>query len=446
MAFASRLLERKKVPEDCTPMVKNGRYRGQLGKLRDLVAPPIKEVVIGVGERSVKIGGEEVMYRHQLTYYNPTAIAVDVSDNMSADEIRKRVSEIEGFTFVKMGQELRLDLIALRGASGDPERFASAATLITRVSKLPLILCSYSSDMLKTALEAEGVAERRPLIYAATRENWRDVAELAKRYGCPLAIYAPHNLDLLTSLSSTLQSMGVRDIVLDPGSSVEGGSLKDTVNNLVMLRRAGLRKAKALGYPVMCVSASVWAADNPDPVAASYRESYIASLFLNRYASLIIMHTLDIWALLPVVTLRQAIYTDPRKPVSIDPGLREFGNVGEKSPVMLTTNFALTYYTVANDLESSGVEGYLLVLNTEGLSVETSVAGGQFTSAGVKDLIESSGVEKRVRHRRLVIPGKAARLKGDIEDTTGWDVLIGPQDSSEIKDFLGKHWSVDAKN
>ncbi|MEE9585493.1 MAG: acetyl-CoA decarbonylase/synthase complex subunit gamma [Nitrososphaerales archaeon] len=442
MAFASRLLERSKPPEDCKPMIRETRYKKNFAKLVELVAPPIREVIVGVGDRAVKIGGEEVLYRHQLTYYNPTAIAVDLSDNMSAEEIKKRCKAIDSFSVQKIGQELKLDMIAVRAASGDPDRFASAVKLVAETSNFPIILCSYDHNSLKAAVESKGIAERRPLLYAANKDNWKEVGELAKKHNCPVVVSSPNDMDTLASLSSTLESMGLRDIILDPGTLVEGGLLKDTVNNLVMLRRAGFKKTKSLGYPILVVPAVVWATENPDPVTTSYRESYIASLLLNRYADIMVMRTLDIWAMLPVVTLRQSIYTDPRKPVSVDAALKPFGTPNETSPVLITSNFALTYFTVANDIESSTVDCYLIVTDAEGLAVEVGVSGGQFTAAGINDILTSTNVANRVKHKRMVIPGKAARLKGEIEDVTGWEVMVGPQDSSQIKDFLKKHWEA----
>jgi acetyl-CoA decarbonylase/synthase complex subunit gamma len=358
---------------------------------------------------------------------------------MNAEEIKERSKAIEDFSFMKIGQELKLDMIAIRAASGDPERFASTVKLVTENSNLPLILCSNQSEQLKSALETSGVDKRRPLLYTATIENWMEVAELAKNYDCPLSV-SSNDLDTLTSLISSLESLGLKDIVIDSGTQLDGSFLRSTVNNLVMLRRSGIKKVKSLGYPILCIPASVWALDNPDPITTSYKECYMASLLLNRYADVMIMHTLEFWSLLPVVTLRQSIFTDPRKPVSVDSTLKVFGKPNENSPVLVTTNFALTYYTVANDIESSGIVCYLLVVDSEGLAVEVGVSGGQFTASGINDLIGSSEISKKVKHKRIVIPGKAARLKGEIEDTTGWEVLTGPQDSSQIKDFLKKNW------
>ncbi len=441
MAFASKLLERKFTPENCPPL-KKPKYKEQMAKLIELIAPPIKEVTIGTGNSIVKIGGKEVMYRHELTYHNPTAIAIDVSDTMDDGKIVETCKAIENISLVRIGETLKLNMVAVRCASKDPDRFSYVTSLVARSCNLPLILCSFDPKSLKAALEKGQVANKRPLLYAVSEENWREVSELAKQYDCPVVIFAPNNLTLLKSLIKTLQAIGIRDIVMDPGSYTEGKLLKDSINNLVMIRRAAIQRGdKDLGYPIMAVPAIIWMGEKQDPITASYKEAYIASLFMNRYADLLIMHTLETWALLPVLTLRQNIYTDPRKPVSVEPGLRIIGKPDEKSPVFLTTNFALTYFTVANDLESAGINCFLLVLNTEGLAVEVSVAGGQFNSSNVRDLFLSSGVEKMVKHNKLIIPGMAARLKGDIEDSTNWEVIVGPRDSSQIKSFLTKYWA-----
>ncbi|MGQ9468796.1 MAG: acetyl-CoA decarbonylase/synthase complex subunit gamma [Nitrososphaerales archaeon] len=441
MAFASKLLERKATPENCPPL-KKPKYKERMAKLIELIAPPIREVKIGTGDSAVKIGGKEVMYRHELTFHNPTSIAIDVSDTMDDDKIVDRCKAIENFTIVRIGESLKLNMVAVRCASKDPDRFSYVTSLVSRSCNLPLILCSFDPKMLRAALEKGHVADKRPLLYAATEDNWRKVSELAKQYDCPVAVFAPNDLTLLKSLTKTLQAIGIHDIVIDPGTYTEGKLLKDTVNNLVMIRRSAIQRGdRDLGYPIMVVSAVVWMGEKLDPIITSYKEAYIASLFMNRYADIIIMHTLETWALLPVITLRQNIYTDPRKPVAVEPGLRIIGKPDEKSPVLLTTNFALTYYTVANDIESAGINCYLLVLDTEGLAVESSVAGGKFNPSLVKDLISSSGIEKKVKHNKLIIPGMAARLRGEIEDLTKWEVIVGPRDSGGIKDFLSKHWS-----
>jgi acetyl-CoA decarbonylase/synthase complex subunit gamma len=178
------------------------------------------------------------------------------------------------------------------------------------------------------------------------------------------------------------------------------------------------------------------------PEIVKWREAYLAAMLITRFADILIMHTLDGWALLPNIILRANIYTDPRKPVAVEPGLRVFGTPDENSPVMFTTNFALTYYTVASDIESAKINAYLIVVDTEGIAVDSAVAGRKLTAEKVAEALKASGIENRVKHRKLIIPGKAARLSGEIEELTGWQVIVGPRDSSEIPKFLQEKWQT----
>jgi acetyl-CoA decarbonylase/synthase complex subunit gamma len=442
MTFASKLLERKAAVEECPPL-QQPRYKAEALKLRELVAPPIKEVVVGIGERAVKIGGKEVLYRHELTLHNPTAIAIDVSDKMDDSTIVARCRLVEGFQFTRIGEKLTLNALAVRSASGKPERFAQTVALVTKSTNLPLVLCSLDPEALRLAVEQKDVLKRRPLLYAATKDNWKEMGALVRQYNCPLAVFAPNNLKALKSLVRALRTMGVEDMVLDPGFFPEGEKMKESIENLVMIRRAAIqREDKDFGYPILLIPAVAWLGESVDERAAAYKESYLTSLLITRFTDMMILHSTEAWSILPVITLRQSVYTDPRKPVAVEPGLREIGKPDAKAPVLITSNFALTYYTVSNDIEAQGVACHLLVLNTEGLSVETSVAGGQFTAAGVKDLISSTMIEGKVKHRKLMIPGMAARLSGDIEDQAKWEVVVGPRDSSQIKEFIEKQRAV----
>jgi acetyl-CoA decarbonylase/synthase complex subunit gamma len=190
-----------------------------------------------------------------------------------------------------------------------------------------------------------------------------------------------------------------------------------------------------IGTPI-----TAWSEHSDIPEVNMWNEAYLASMLITRYADIIIMHSAEGWVLLPTTILRQNIYTDPRKPVAVQPGVKSFGNPNENSPVLMTTNFALTYYTVASDIESSGLDCYLLVVDTEGLAVDSSVAGRKLTSDKIAETLKESKMEEKVKHRRLIIPGKAARLSGEIQELSGWEVLVGPRDSSEIPKFLQDKW------
>jgi acetyl-CoA decarbonylase/synthase complex subunit gamma len=437
LAFAAKVVNREVTLELCPPLLEK-EYAKSYKTLWAMLKPPVKEIIVGVGDHAIKIGGKLVMYRHEFTYSNPTAIAIDITDEMSDDELLGRVKRTGEFTYNYIGQELRLNMIAVRSTSNDPAKFKSTVEKVVKNTNLPLILCSFSPEVLENGLVA--AQNRRPLIYAATKDNWKDMAELALMYKCPLTAFAPNDLNFLQSLTKTLLEYGVEDLVLDPGTFPDEG-LSDTINNFTMIRRAACKRGdELLGFPLIGTPIVAWAEPVDAPEVNAWKEAYIASMLINRYVDVMIMHSKDGWVLLPNVVLRQNIYTDPRKPVAVEAGVRTVGKPDENSPVMLTTNFALTYYTVASDIEASGVSGYLIVADTEGISVDSAVAGRQLTAEKIAEIVKATKVEEKVKHRKLVIPGKAARLSGEIEQLTGWEVLVGPMDSSGIPKFLQEKW------
>jgi acetyl-CoA decarbonylase/synthase complex subunit gamma len=266
------------------------------------------------------------------------------------------------------------------------------------------------------------------------------MAELALMYNCPLAVFAPNDLKLLRSLVKTLKDYGVKDLVLDPGTFPNEG-LADTISNLTMIRRAACKKGdELLGFPIIGVPITAWLEKTEVPEINMWNEAYLTSMLITRYADVLVIHSAEGWVLLPTTILRENIYTDPRRPVAVEAGLKTFGQPDENSPVLMTSNFALTYYTVASDIESSGVNCYLIVVDTEGLAVECSVAGRKLTSEKIAEAIKQVKVEEKVKHRKLIIPGKAARLSGEIQELSGWEILVGPPDSSEIPKYLQEKW------
>lgn len=438
MAFATKLVNREVEIELCKPLLEEEKYKDQYAKLKELLAPPIKEVVIGVGEAAVKVGGKLVMYRHELTYTNPTPIAIDVTDEMPEGELLERLKKINTLAYTYIGKTIKLDMVAVRSTSNDPAKFRSTVQKVISETKLPLILCTFNPDVMKAGLEV--AYERRPLIYAATERNWRQMADLALMYNCPLTIFAPNNIELLKSLARTLMDYGVEDLLLDPGTFPEEG-IADTITNFTMIRRSACKLGDyLLGFPLVGVPMTVWSLKGLPKEVLHWREACLAAMLLVRYADLLIMHSLEGWALLPNLILRANIYTDPRKPVAVEPGLKVFGSPDENSPVLVTSNYALTFFTVQADIEAAGVSCYLLVVDTEGYAVESAVAGRKMTAQTVAEALKASGVEQKVKHRYLVIPGLAARLSGEIEELTGWKVLVGPKDSSLIQAFLKENW------
>ncbi|HLN45215.1 MAG TPA: acetyl-CoA decarbonylase/synthase complex subunit gamma [Candidatus Sulfotelmatobacter sp.] len=438
MAFATKIVNREVTLDQCKPLLKKENEKAYK-QLKEMLKPAVKEVIVGVGDKAVKLGGKLVMFRHEFTYTNPTAIAIDVTDEMPEAQMLERVKKTENFNYEYIGYTLKLNMIAVRSTSNDPDKFKATVKKVAENTGLPLILCSLNSNVLEAGLMAAPNA--KPLLYAATMDNWKEMAELALMYHCPLVVSAPNDMSLLVSLAKTLMAYGVEDLVLDPGTFTNDG-LADTLNNFTMLRRAATKEGEELaGFPLLGIPMVAWSdrGESADEIV-KWREAWLAGMLIVRYADVLIMHETDGWALLPNTVLRQNIYTDPRKPVAVEPGLKIFGTPDENSPVFFTTNFALTYYTVASDIESNKMNAYVLVVDTEGSAVDSGVAGRKLTADKVAEALKASGLEKKVKHKTVIIPGKASRISGEIEEASGWKVMVGPRDSSEIPKYIIDKW------
>jgi len=440
MAFAAELINRKYVVDDCT-QIHDDKFKKKYTELVALVAPEIRTVTIGTGEKAVTIGGDDVLFRHKLTFFNQVALAYDVTDTMDADEMVARAKKIQDFKKFYIGEFLNVDMVALRCVSDDPKTFADAVKALAGAVDIPLILCSLNPAVLEAGLKVVG--DRRPLIYAATKDNWQAVSKLALEYNVPVALFAPDDLDGLKSMAVTFNEMGITDMVLDPGTFPSGNQLKKTFENFLKLRRAGIIEGQRdIAYPIMAVPLTAWFV-HEDKISASYWETVLASVFTIRYGDVMILHSIEPYAMLPEVHIRDTIYTDPRKPVQVDPGVNEVGSPTKDSPLIITTNFALTYYTVESDLSANGIDCYLVAVGTDGIGVEAAVAGGQLTAAAIKKTMDEAGfnVAEKTSHNTVIIPGLAARLQGDVEDDLKVKVLVGPQDSGQIPKWMVKNWN-----
>jgi len=277
-------------------------------------------------------------------------------------------------------------------------------------------------------------------MYAATENNWKQMADLALAYHVPVAVFAPNDLGLLRSLVKTLTACGISDLLLDPGTLAEEG-LSDTISNFTAIRTAACRNFDELsGYPLIGVPLTVWTGDEISEDILKWREAVTASMLLSRYADILIMHSIDGWVILPQLIWRFSLYTDPRKPVSVEAGIKMFGRAGPDSPVLITTNYALTFFTVESDIKTAGLDCYLIVADTGGLSVESAVAGRYFSADSIVTALKDMQAENLVSHKTLIIPGLAARLSGETEEASGWKILVGPKDSSGLPQYLRQRW------
>ena len=420
LAFAMKLAQKQASLDQC-PHVSDAAKAA----LEGASAPPIKLVTIGAGDRKLEVGNETVLFRHEETFYHPTGLAVLVDAGLPAEELAARVQALGEAAFERVGQTLRLDAVALQG---EGEAFVNAAKLLAEKSAVPLILMNDDPAVMGQALEA--CASKRPLLYAATAENLGAMAALAKQHNCPLVVRG-EDLSSLAELSEKAQAAGVADLVLDSGARTVGALLA----NETAIRRAALRRRfRPFGFPTIVLSSA------EDPAA----EVMEASTYISKYAGIVVLRNAEPWALLALVTARQNIYTDPQKPIQIEQGLYEIGTPNEHSPVLVTTNFSLTYFTVEGDVEASRVPAWVVVVDTEGTSVLTAWAAEKFTPASIAERVRATEVGSKVKHRKLIIPGHVAVLSGKLEEELGdeWQVIVGPRESSGIPSFLRSSWQA----
>jgi len=418
LAFAMNLASGKAELASC-PYVSDEAKE----QLAEASAPPIRPVAIGAGVRAFKIGGETVMFRHEKTFYNPTGIAVMVSSDMDAKALDKKLKEWNALQYERVGLNLRPELVALKDANGDSSAFAAAAKKIAAESEFGLILMTDNIDAMKAAIGDTGF--KKPLLYAATQENADDMGNLAKENGLPLAIKAD-TLEDLMALSDKLTGMGLKDLVLDSGSREP----KRVFEDQVVIRRAPLRAGnRSLGFPTITFPCEM--ASNLDV------ETMIASMLIAKYAGVVVLSDFRGDSLFPLLLERLNIYTDPQRPMTVTQGIYEIGEPSKDSPVLITTNFSLTYFIVSGEIEGSRIPSWLLIMDTEGLSVMTAWAAGKFSGDAVGMFVKKCGIADKIAHKKIIIPGYAASISGEMEEELpDWEIMIGPRDASLIPKFL----------
>lgn len=397
-------------------------------KLEEASAPPIRPVVIGSGERALKVGGETVLFRHEKRFENPPGMAILISDSMDDAEVGARMKRFKELSYVRVGLKLRPELVALRCDSQDSARFNSLVSRVKTESDGGIILMTSNPDIMASALKV--CAERKPLLYAASIGNAEQMAALAKESSCPLVARAS-SLDELSVLTEKLTQLGVKDIVIDSGARKTKQALQDQV----MIRRLALnKKFRPLGFPTIVLANEM----TNDPM----QEALVAATFIAKYGGIIVLSDFQGETLYPLLVLRMNLYSDPQRPLATSEGIYDIGGPSDNSPVLVTSNFSLTYFIVSGEIENSRVPSYLLVKDTEGLSVMTAWAAGKFSADTIAPLVKKSGIADKVKHRKLIIPGYIASESGSLEEELpGWQVLVGPREGAHIPTFL-KNWKA----
>ena len=411
LTFAMKLAQGKAEPGACPYLEEEAK-----AMLGASTRPPIQKVTVGMGTLSITAGEEFVFYRHEKTFYHQPGIMYAISDTDSDDRIREVVSQIRSCHLTRIGIDLFLNGLAISADSGSAERFASAVTIATEGNTdLPLVLMASDPTVMEAGLAICG--NYMPLMWAADDQNHEQFCILAKKYGAPLVVRGG-DLEPLAVTADTCVKSGISQLMLDL-SGPEGKFVRDST----LVRQVALaRTVPALGYPVFY----------------DVREIGFSGIIcgIARFASIIVTKPLTLTEMQAVLVMRQNIYTDPQKPIQMTPGLYRVGTPTRNDPVFLSVNFSLTYFTLQGYLEATRRSCWLLIVDTEGMSVLTSVAAGKLNESVVRDGLKTFNVAAEVDHKTLIIPGYASPLSGRIEEYTGWKVIVGPRDAAEIAAFM----------
>ncbi len=418
LAFAMNLASGKAELNSCPYVSDEARE-----KLAEASAPPIRPIAIGKGVRSFKIGGETVLYRHEKTFFNQTALGGMIGSDIAGSDLETKLKIWNAFQYERVGFNLRPELVALKDVTGDKDAFFEKAKQIAETSEFNLVLMSDDPAVMKAGIEGSGF--KMPLIYAATETNVDEFGALAKEHGLPLVVKAD-SVEGLIPLIEQLTANGLKDLMLDAGSR----DIKQSLEDQVVIRRAALKGGnRTLGFPTITFPCEM--TSNLD------MEALIAAMFVAKYGGITILSDLTGETLFPLLLERLNIYTDPQRPMTVTEGIYEVGNPDENSPVIVTTNFALTYFIVSGEIEGSKVSTWLLIKDAEGLSVMTAWAAGKFAGDDVGLFVKKSGIMDKVKHTEVIIPGYAAAIAGDVEEELpDWTVTVGPREAAHIPGFL----------
>ena len=418
MAFAMQVAAKQRALEDC-PHISDEAS----ATLSESSAPPMKLIKIGSEERKFEFGQETVMFRHEEKFHRGTGVAIKFGASLTDAEVDAKLKMVNESVFVRVGERLYVKFCAIEvDGLDDP---AGRAKKIVDGGCVATIIIGSDTEKVKAA--ASAIKDEKPLIYRADGSNLDAMVAVAKELGCSLAIHAP-SLEELADLTQKAKDAGVDDLVL----SFDCEKLGDTVRTLTIARRAALKKQfRALGYPSMVDIKT----DDPD------LEPVLAASCAAKYAGIVLVDGVEPWQVIPVLTIVQDVYTDPQVPNTVEIKLYEIGNPDENSPVMFTTNFSLTYFSVEGEVERSKVPAYICVVDTEGLGVLNAYAGDKISAEKVVKTLQDQGVADKVKHRKLIIPGLLPIFRAEIEDTSEWtEVIIGPENAREIPTFLTSNW------
>ena len=414
MAFAMKLAQKKAELGAC-PFASE-EAKAALGAASE---PPIRLVKIG-GATSLEVGEETVLFRHEKTFFHRTGIGIGLRTSEGAEKNFAKIKEVDDYKVERVGELLKADLFFITQDSADKDVFMKIVEFAKQNSTKGIVLDCTDENTLKSALDI--LKNDRPGIFLRKPLDDGKI-DLAKAYGASL-ILTGTSFDEINSQSEKARAACLNGLLLN----LVSGNLGDQLQRNTILRRSAIKKSyKPFGYPLFTV---IKGGDDVDLLSR-------AAVLLCKYNSVIVLPEFDRALLYTLFTLRQNIYTDPQKPIQVDPKIYAIGEPTPESPVFITTNFSLTYFIVSGEIENSGISAHLVVCDTEGQSVLTAWAGGKFVPEKIAKFVKDIKLEEQVKTRKIVIPGFVAQISGELEEKLpGWQVIVGCQEAADISAFV----------
>jgi len=415
LAFAMKLAAKSAEPTLCPYISEES-----MNILGASQSPPIKKLNFKLGNNSYEIGAETILYRHEKTFINKTLIALEISDNLSDSDFSNKINEIKFYEFERVGEKLECECISLKNDSNNKENFINKFKNIQQFNKI-IILSNINPDILNDIMQIEN-NHSRLIINSINKSDIDAYANLIKDKEIK-AVLSSDNLNDLFDITETAENLGIKNIIL----KTQSDTISQLLEKNISLRRLAINKSfKPSGYPILTES-----------------DDQINSIITGvcKYSSIVILKKYNGASLFPLLTLRQNIYTDPQKPLQIQPGIYDVGEPKEDSPLIVTTNFSLTYFIVSGEIENSPYNARLLITDSEGMSVLTAWSANKFSAQLIAKSLINSNIEQKISHKKLIIPGYVAILKGELEDElSGWDIMVGPQEASDLSPYLNEMW------
>ncbi len=413
MAFAMKVAQGAVSLDKCPHMSAEA-----LAQLSEATAPPMKTIKIGSGAEEHSMGGETVLYRHEKTFVSRNLFSVA----MTAANFDEKWAAIKDVDYDRISERMYVETLTLQ-FEGDKDAYVELVKKAAETGRTLILNCC-CPDAARAALEV--CAAGKPILNGAKADNLDDMNALATEFGVVLGVFGD-DLDSLYDTVAALEGKGNKNLVLNVSTT----SAKEAYMEAVLIRRAAIKgNDRTFGYPSIVNVAAIAPGD-------MHMQEALASLFTIKYGSIIVMDGMSYAEALPLYGMRQNVYTDPQKPMTVEPKVYPLNGADATSPVVATVDFALTYFLVSAELERSGVPVNLMITDAGGYSVLTSWAAGKFSAGSITKFIQENGIEDAISCRKLIIPGKVAVLKGELEERLPeWEIITAPNEAVELVKFM----------